>query len=127
VEALVEDAVRWVSGQISSPRPVLRETAQGHDRIIVGGYGERPQPPNDGVKLIAAVLSFDKAVMDRFPLMFALEKVQNDGGDIEVARRMLDRHDEHLEALQQEISDARDALWALSSDSGEAEESASNG
>jgi transcriptional regulator with XRE-family HTH domain len=113
VEADVEDAVRWVSGRISSPRKVVRETFEGRGQIIRVGYEDRPKPPNDGVKLIAAALSFDKALEDRIPVMIQLEKAQHDGGDVDTAQRMLEIHDEHIEAMRQEIRDARDALWGL--------------
>jgi transcriptional regulator with XRE-family HTH domain len=120
VDAEIEDAVRWVSGRISAPRKVVRDTVDGHEITRVG-FGEPPKPPNDGVKLIAATSSFDQALLDRVPLMVTLENAQNQGGDIDTTQRMLHLNDERIEALRQEIYDAQVALWALDSDADHAE------
>jgi len=118
VEVSVEDAVEWVGGRRSAPRKVIRETfADTGQPIIRTAPDERFKPPNDGVKLITAELSLDKAIRDRFLLMAQLDKAQNEGGDVDTAQRMLDLHDERIEGLQNEIFEAREALWDLHSDS----------
>jgi transcriptional regulator with XRE-family HTH domain len=122
-EAMVGDAVRWVWGRISYPRKVARETNASGRQVVRAGYEDRPRPPNDGVNLITAATAWDKAVADRIPLMILLEKVQTDDGDVNTAQRMLDLHDEQIEALQNQIHDTREALWGTSTDTDEPEES----
>ena len=117
VEAVTEDAVRWVTGRISSPRKLVRHTLEGRGQIIRVGFEDRTKPRNDGVKLIAAAFSLDKALEDRNPLMIQLDKAQNGGGEVDAAQRILEIHDEHIEAIQQEIRDSRDAVWGLMSES----------
>ena len=120
VEAFSEDGVRWVSGLLSSPRKVVRGTFQGRPTNKTAP-GDRFKPPNDGVKLITAEWSYDKALLDRVPLMIRLENAQKRGGDTDAAERMLELHDEYIEGLQNQIADSREALWALTSDAGEPE------
>lgn len=121
LEASVEDGVRWVSGLLSSPRRVVRETFQGVGKIIRTAPGDRYKPPNEGVQLITSEWSYDKALLDRVPLVIRLENAQNDGGDTDAAERMLELHDEYIAGLENQIVDSREALWALSSDAEEPE------
>jgi len=58
VEAATEDAVRWVTGRISS-REVSAAYLEARPIIRVG-FEDRTKPRNDGVKLIAAAFSLDK-------------------------------------------------------------------
>jgi len=73
--------------------------------------------------LIKAATAWDKAVEDRIPLMVQLDKAQKDGGDVNTAQRMLDLHDEQIEALQNQIYDAREALWGTRPDVDEPQDS----
>lgn len=109
-----DDAVRWLSGRVSFPRRL------GPNALGVEG---QPTPPNDGVKLISATLSLDKALEARIPLLDALHIARRDYSgdlqtalDIETAQRMLEISGEQIESLRQEMRDARKALWGLSSD-----------
>ncbi|OBJ26873.1 helix-turn-helix domain-containing protein [Mycobacterium colombiense] len=114
VLAFVEDAVRWVSGRLSSPRKVVQGTFEGVGRVFRTASEDLFMPANDGVNLITAQTSLDKALEDRVRLMIRLEDVKNDGGDVDGAELMLRLHDEHIEALKKQILDAQHALWGLS-------------
>jgi transcriptional regulator with XRE-family HTH domain len=105
-----DEAARWVSGRVSFPRKL------GPNALGVEG---QPTPPNDGVKLIEAALSRDKALEARIPLLDVLHKAQQGPGDlqtaldVQTARRMLEINDEQIESMRQEIRDAREALWGF--------------
>jgi transcriptional regulator with XRE-family HTH domain len=99
VGVMAEEAVRWVSGQVSFPRQIL--LAESEDKA---------KPPNDGVKLIAAATSLDDALEARIPLVNQREKAQ-DTREVEVAQRMLQLNDEQIEGLPKEMRDAQLALW----------------
>jgi transcriptional regulator with XRE-family HTH domain len=98
VEALAEDAVRWVSGRIAFPRKV-------------GSPGEG-RPPNDGVKLIAAASAVEQALEERIPLVNQLEKAQGTD-EVEIAKRTLQISDEKIKGMLQEVSETQRSLWSF--------------
>jgi transcriptional regulator with XRE-family HTH domain len=99
VEVRGDEAVRWLSGRTSFPRKVDAD-------------GSKPAPPNDGVKLIAAAASVDKALEERIPLVNQLQKAE-EPREVEVAQRMLQINDEQVEGMLQELSEAQRALWGF--------------
>jgi len=100
VGVLAEDAVRWVSGQVSFPRV----------GIGLPDSEEPVKPPNDGVKLIAAAASLEKMFEERIPLVNQLEKA-SEPHDVDVAQRMLRINDERIQDSLQKMHDAHLALW----------------
>jgi transcriptional regulator with XRE-family HTH domain len=99
VGVMAEDAVRWASGRISFPRQVLLADSE-----------DKPEPPNDGVKLITAAMTLEKALEARIPLVNQLEKAE-DPREVEVAQRTLQTNDEQIEGFLQDMRDAQLALW----------------
>src|ERR1700693_502103 len=108
VDVSADEAVRWMSGQISSPR-----------RSNVD-LDSKPVPPNDGVRLIAATASHEKALEERIPLLNQLRKA-HEPAEVEMARRMLQINDEQMMGPFQELVDSGMALWGFSSESDDPE------
>jgi transcriptional regulator with XRE-family HTH domain len=121
-----DEAVRWMSGGVSFP--------QNYDLSGIRLEGQ-PNPPNEGVKLIAAVSSLQQTLEARIPLLNEVHKAQADWDDVqanwedaranlddvharadrlETARRTMQLNDERIAAIQKEIRDARKALWSMS-------------
>ena len=101
-----EDAVRWVAGTISFPQQV------GPGDSLEG----EPNPPNDGVNLIAAVSLREKLLETRIALVEYLHKVRNVDDEAKKAQHMLDQNNEQIAAAQNRIDEAREALWGLRND-----------
>jgi transcriptional regulator with XRE-family HTH domain len=120
-----EDAVRWMAGRISFPQK---------EEFVSRRLEGEPHPPNEGVKLIAAVASLEQALETRIPLVNELQKAEADWDDVQAnsadaqanlddvyakwdkrenARRMLQINDEQVAARRKEIRDAREALWGM--------------
>jgi transcriptional regulator with XRE-family HTH domain len=129
-----EDAVRWLAGRISLP--------QEEEPVSMRLEGQ-PNPPNEGVKLIAAASSLEQAFEARIPLVTELHKAEADWDgrhansdaaqanldDVrakwyrrDTARRMVQLNDEEIAAIRKQIRDAHEALWGLRRDSDEVEE-----
>jgi transcriptional regulator with XRE-family HTH domain len=107
-----DDAVRWVSGQVSFPASFWME----YDDLGSTRVERQADPPNDGVNLIAAVKLLDQALDARISLVHHLHKVQGDAGEVEMAHRMLEKNNEQIEAIRKQIRDAREALWGMRPD-----------
>jgi transcriptional regulator with XRE-family HTH domain len=101
-EALPEDAARWVSGRITFPRKVGEE-----------GFEDQAKPPNDGVKLIAAVSAIEGALDERMRLQKQLEKPPDQPEEAEITQRMLQITEEKVVGLLQQQGAAQRALWGL--------------
>jgi transcriptional regulator with XRE-family HTH domain len=99
-----DEAVRWMSGQVSLPQKYDLPS-----RRLEG----QPNPPNDGVRLIAAMSLHEQALETRISLVHHLHKVQDDAAEVEVAQRMLEKNSEQIEATRKQIQDAREALWGM--------------
>jgi transcriptional regulator with XRE-family HTH domain len=99
-----DDAVRWMSGQVSFP--------QEYNLLSTRLEGD-PHPPNEGVNLIAAASLLEQALDTRISLVCHLQKVQGDAAEVATAERMLEKNSEHIEALRKQIRDAREALWGM--------------
>ena len=99
-----EDSVRWMSGRIAFPQEYDRES-----ECLVG----EPESPNAGVKLIAAVDLLEQALDTRTSLVHHLEKVQDDPKRAELAQRMLNKNDEQIADIKDQIRAAREALWGM--------------
>jgi transcriptional regulator with XRE-family HTH domain len=99
-----DEAVRWISGQASLPQvyDIVNKRLEG-----------KPNPPNEGVNLIAAMSLLDQALETRISLVHHLHTVQDDAAAVEVAQRMLEKNSEQIEAMRKRIRDARDALRGL--------------
>lgn len=110
-----DDAVRWMSGQVSFP--------QEYDQSSMRLEGQ-PSPPNHGTNLIAAMSALDKVLDTRISLVDYLRKVQDDAAEAQTAQRMLEKNDEQIEALRKQIRDAREALWGMRPDLEEPEDEA---
>jgi transcriptional regulator with XRE-family HTH domain len=98
-----DEAVRWVSGQASLPQKYDLS-----NRRLEG----QPNPPNDGVDLIAAMSLHEQALETRISLVHHLQTAQ-DAAEAEVAQRMLQKNSEQIEAARKQIRDAREALWGM--------------
>jgi transcriptional regulator with XRE-family HTH domain len=99
-----DEAVRWMSGGVSFP--------QEYDLSTKRLKGQ-PNPPNDGVNLIAAVALLEKALETRISLVDYWHKVKEDAADAETAQRMLEKNNEQIEAAKKRVRDAREALWGF--------------
>jgi transcriptional regulator with XRE-family HTH domain len=99
VGVLAEDAVRWLSGRISFPPAILLTDPE-----------DKSKPPNDGVKLIGAAMSLEKALEARIPLVNQLEKAQ-DPREANVAQAMMKINDEQIVSFLEEMNDSQLALW----------------
>jgi transcriptional regulator with XRE-family HTH domain len=99
-----DEAVRWMSSQVSLP--------QKYDIVRMRLEG-KPNPPNEGVNLIAAMSLREQALETRISLVHHLHKVQDDAAEVEVAQRMLEKNSEQIEATRKQIQDAREALWGM--------------
>lgn len=99
-----DDAVRWMSGQMSIP--------QYYELSSTDLEGE-PHPPTDGVNLITATSLLEQAIDTRISLVHHLEKVQGDAPEAATAQRMLEKNSEYIEALRNRVRDAREALWGM--------------
>ncbi len=120
-----EDAVRWTAGCISFP--------QEQEPVSIRLHGQ-PNPPNEGVQLIAASSSLEQALEARIPLVIELHKAEADWDHIQAnwdtaqdnlddvnakwdtrdtARRMLQINDEQIAAIRKQIRDARESLWGI--------------
>jgi transcriptional regulator with XRE-family HTH domain len=97
-----DDAVRWISGQVSFPQQYSLASAR------VEG---QPNPPNDGTNLIAAMSSLDRLLDNRISLVNYWYSVREDTAEAETAQRMLEKNNEQIAAVEQQIRDARDGLW----------------
>ncbi|MFZ1178056.1 MAG: helix-turn-helix transcriptional regulator [Mycobacterium sp.] len=97
-----DDAVRWMSGALSFP--------QEYDIRNLQLKGQ-PEPPNDGVKLVAALSLIDELLETRIALVDHLHKVQEHPAEARNAQRMLDKNDEQIEAARKQKVDAQKALW----------------
>jgi transcriptional regulator with XRE-family HTH domain len=109
-----DEAVRWVSGRIAFPHGADPEDVE-----------DLPRPPNDGVKLIAAASSLERALEEHSALMRLLHPSQSQENR-DTTRGMLQLNRERIAAIKKEIHDAVQALWGANSES-EAGESDSNG
>jgi len=102
-----EDAVRWMAGRMSFPQKV---------RTLDYSLEGQPDPPNDGVNLIAAALLLEQVLETRTSLVDHLHKVQSDAAEAQTAQRMLEKNSEQIEAIRKQIRDAREALWGMRPD-----------
>jgi transcriptional regulator with XRE-family HTH domain len=102
-----DEAVRWMSGQVSFP--------QTYDVSAAHSEG-KPHPPNEGVNLITAASLLEQALDTRMSLISHFEKAQGDSADAAAARRMLEKNSEQIEAARKQIRDAREALWGMRPD-----------
>jgi transcriptional regulator with XRE-family HTH domain len=107
-----DDAVRWMAGQVSFPRPY---------GVLDARLESQPHPPNHGVKLIAAMSLLEQVLESRISLVNYWHKVQNDAAEVETTRRMLEKNNEQMAAVRKQIRDAREALWGLRPDFDEPE------
>jgi len=112
VLAKEDDAVRWVLGQVSFPQEF-----QSSRNELEG----RPNPPNDGVNLMAAMTALEEAVETRISLVHHLHEAQEDPAETRNAQHMLERNSEQIEAIRKEIRDTRAALWGTRSSNDDAE------
>ncbi|EPQ72839.1 helix-turn-helix domain-containing protein [Mycobacterium marinum] len=101
-----DEAVRWLSGHVSWPHP----------------YGSLDAPinaphalSNEGVRLIAAAAALEEALDARIALVHHLERVSDDAAETGVGQRMLDKNLERIEALREQVRDARTKLWGTHS------------
>jgi transcriptional regulator with XRE-family HTH domain len=99
-----DDAVRWMSGEVSFP--------QKYDVLSMCKEGQ-PNPPNHGTNLIAAMSVLDRALETRISLVDYWHEVHENAAEAETAKRMLERNNEQLEAARKQIRDARAALWGF--------------
>lgn len=99
-----DEAVRWMSGEVSFP--------QKYDLSSLRLEGQ-PQPPNDGVKLVAAVSLLDQLLETRISLVDHLYKVQEHAAEVRTAQRMLEKNNEQIEAARKQRLDAQKALWGM--------------
>jgi transcriptional regulator with XRE-family HTH domain len=97
-----DEAVRWMSGQVSFP--------QEYD-IVSMRLEDRPNPPNAGVNLIAATSLLEEALETRISLVHHLSGVQDDPVEAETSQRMLERNSEQIEAIRKRRREAQAALW----------------
>jgi transcriptional regulator with XRE-family HTH domain len=118
-QALVNDAVSWLWGRLGYPRKLTLEqryTDVDREQIGVVHVQEEAKPPNDGVKLIIAHTAVETAARDRIPLVTELDRTRAEGGDADIAQRMLDLQHERIEALYRQEVEAKDVLWNRHSD-----------
>jgi transcriptional regulator with XRE-family HTH domain len=99
------EGVRWVSGQVSLPRP--------HEP----GSATAPiAPPNDGVKLIAAAESLEQHLVERIQLEYQMYAARRaDEIETEYVERMMKLNGERIVTARQQVDDAREALWRTNS------------
>lgn len=99
-----DEAARWIAGEVSFP--------QSYDAASGQLEGE-PNAPNHGVNLLAAMSLLDKVLDSRMSLVDYWHSVQKDPAEAKTAQRMLAKNTEQLEAVQQQIREAREALWGM--------------
>ena len=69
---------------------------------------------NEGVRLIAAAAALEEALDTRIALVRHQDQVAGDA-ETEAGQRMLEKNLERIEALREQIRDAREKLWGAHS------------
>jgi transcriptional regulator with XRE-family HTH domain len=105
-----DEAVRWMAGQVSFP--------EHYDLGSMRLEGQ-PNPPNHGVKLLAAMSLLEQVLESRMSLVDYWHQVREDAAEAKTAQRMLAKNNEQLEAVRKQIRDAREALWGIRRESDE--------
>lgn len=101
-------AVDWVAGLAALPSA----------RSESGGLtGEGMAESNDGMRLVAATKSLDRALNDQMGVMARLEEARSrsDNDEVEVNEQMLQLTEARIKRLRSEIRQARESLWGLPS------------
>jgi transcriptional regulator with XRE-family HTH domain len=109
-EASVSTALNWICGRISFPREEIQRIRTHPMRGDVL-FSNRPEQENDGVKLILAASSLDRATTDRLGLRNELRRARDEGGDVDTAQAMLDLQEGRIEPLREAVNSSLKALW----------------